>query len=353
MPTSANEKQDITNQILSPGLLNSQTTKSGTVSEMNSFAAPVQGMKWFTTDTNLLYYYNGSSWVEALTAYVRADTMGFLIPQIIPLFYGLTSTGATTIAGNTDLGSANAKKYVSLTINDTISLTGNTNMILVVTGTLATNTSGTIHVDSKGTVSVAGTVSNGKLLFADQAGSGGKIGGTGGSAAGGSGGGFGANGGGSITHSGGSAITVPTVPLVLWGVQGSAGGGNTAQTGGTGGGSMFIYANAVTGTGTFSAGGGVGASAGSVNAGTGGGSGGLIQLAVATTISGITINAKGGAGGPNTVNQNGGGGGGGIIHEYYGTSSSSTRSVSGGAAGGGGGTGASAGDTGIQDSTQI
>lgn len=62
MPTNANEKADITNQILSPDLLNRQTLKSGTATEMNAFASPVQGMKWFTTDTFLLYYYNGSSW---------------------------------------------------------------------------------------------------------------------------------------------------------------------------------------------------------------------------------------------------------------------------------------------------
>jgi len=63
MTTNANEKQDITNQILSQDLLNRQTVKSGTYAEMIAFATPLQGNKWATSDTNQLYIYYGS-WIS-------------------------------------------------------------------------------------------------------------------------------------------------------------------------------------------------------------------------------------------------------------------------------------------------
>lgn len=339
----------------------------GTGAQINGLGTTYAGQMAYCTSTGSgftldnLYQRNAanSSWVNlsgtektankgVADGYAGLDHMAFIPPQFVPLFYGLVSSGAVTYSVNTDLGSSNQKSYTSLTVNNSVSLTGNTNMILVVSGTLATNTSGTIHVDGKvAGVTTAGT--NATVLFASQANSGGKAGGAGGSAAGGAGGGFGSSGGTSLSNSGGVAVTIPTVPLALWGVAGSGGGGNTVNNGGTAGGMMFIYANAVTGTGTFSSGGGQGQYSGT-NGGTGGGSGGLIWLAVATTISGIAINAIGGDASASWTNQGGGGGSGGIIHEYYGTSSSSTRTVTGGANHGGSGT---SGNTGIQDSTQI
>lgn len=140
---------------------------------------------------------------------------------------------------------------------------------------------------------------------------------------------------------------VPTDPAsrLFVGGGGGAGDGNNdcAGNGGNGGGLVFIIAGQVTGTGSILAAGGDGADAVFANGDTlggdspGGGGGGGTVVVNASTLSAITINVNGGAGGDhvgssgaNEVEGPGGGGGGGYVAVTGGTP---TISASGGLAG--------------------
>jgi hypothetical protein len=134
----------------------------------------------------------------------------------------------------------------------------------------------------------------------------------------------------------------PATRLYFGGGGGAGDGNNThAGAGGSGGGIVIVIAPQITGTGGWiiangSAGQPADSSSGDAggDAAGGGGGGGTVVIQ-ATTIEGIAIEAKGGAGGSQTVNNGseaegpGGGGGGG----YVAVSSTVTINVSGGPGG--------------------
>lgn len=139
----------------------------------------------------------------------------------------------------------------------------------------------------------------------------------------------------------------PDATRLIAGGGGGAGDNNNASdnpttpqsSGGNGGGIIIIRAGAITGSGTLSANGQNGQNAGRDGAG-GGGAGGSVALIVpAGTFSGLSVSAKGGAGGNsglplrgNETQGPGGGGGGGAILLAAGVTVGSAN-VSGGAAG--------------------
>ena len=130
----------------------------------------------------------------------------------------------------------------------------------------------------------------------------------------------------------------PTGRLFMGGGGGAGdGNNNTAGRGGNGGGIVFVVAGTVTGTGSILAQGEDGENAdGNPNDAPGGGGGGGTVLVHATSISNITIDVSGGAGGDHTNSSGaetegpGGGGGGGYIAVYGGTP---TRVAAGGLGG--------------------
>ncbi len=122
---------------------------------------------------------------------------------------------------------------------------------------------------------------------------------------------------------GGVAYPASAGQLTLGGGGGAGTRNNTGVTGtssgGTGGGAVMLRSGTVTGTGTISANGGAGPAP--VNdGGGGGGAGGTVLVAAASgTLSGLTVDANGGAGanawptsppGTNNINAHGPGGGG-------------------------------------------
>lgn len=277
-------------------------------------------------------------------------------------FLGNGSDGEVTISTNTDLGSANKKRYNNLTINAGIILQGNSGMVIAVKATLTFGSAtSTIHVDRKGSVGGAGSAggagadgTNAKILgtLTNTKGIGGTTGQGGGGGALGGDGGRGGNTGGL----GGSANGIPVMAQVSGGGAGGGGGGagqasNTGGTGGTGGGILYVFANAISGTGIISADGNVGGdgsgSPGTSGHGGGGGGGGFALVGCYGAIPAITVRARGGAGGAGqSTGYGGGGGGGGLGVSMSSVSDAATFQVTAGAGGGGGSGAGSAGGAG-------
>lgn len=250
------------------------------------------------------------------------------------LIFGNGQDGTATISVNTDLGTANLKQYVSLTINAGITLSGNSGMAIYIQKTLTLN--GIISVN---TVNAAG---GGVFIFARVTTGSGTItanGSTGGSgqaptiegvtAPSGAGNGTSQS---TTTVAAGGLYSVDEIArriraLISLGqisryrVNGGAGGSGGAALGvcngcpgssGGAGGSIFDSGGSGGGGGAAGATG----NSGSTGAGgSGGGSGGIIVIATFSIISIIfeSKGANGGVGGnaSGTANNGGSGGGGG------------------------------------------
>ncbi len=137
---------------------------------------------------------------------------------------------------------------------------------------------------------------------------------------------------------GGRPLTADACARIFFGGGGGAGHQNNAVggAGGRGGGILFLIASSVSGIGSMTADGQAGGgTAGAGNDAPGGGGGGGTIIVDADILTGISLNADGGAGGSQSIataeaEGPGGGGGGGFI----GTKSTSvTRSVNGGTGG--------------------
>ena len=144
---------------------------------------------------------------------------------------------------------------------------------------------------------------------------------------------------------GGSAFTQSSSTVLVMGGGGGAGSTNDgtptgtagfASSGVAGGGIVIINARVIIGTGTINASGTNGLTTVTTDGSGGGGAGGAVLILANSGHSGITVNAKGGAGGSNTPGVNtphgpGGGGGGGVVLSN--ATLNAATGVTGGAAG--------------------
>ena len=284
-----------------------------------------------------------------------------------PFGAGDGSDGAVTISADTDLGSANKKRYSSLTVDSTFNLFGDTEMKISITGNLVLN--GTIHVNGKGCIGG----NKGSTLTAGDGGAGGgslavivggNITGTGIISANGVNGEKGLDGGAASSGSDGGIVTLNgrahSTSVVADGIVstgadnagGSGGGAGIIGDGGKGGdGNQGGESGSVGGDGGLIeemssmfdevvSGGGAGAgnsSGANVRAGgSGAGGGGYIFLTVYGSTTNITLNANGAVGGDaqRTTSGAGGGGGGGLIRALTREDDTITTSVTGGVGGG-------------------
>lgn len=133
---------------------------------------------------------------------------------------------------------------------------------------------------------------------------------------------------------GGAAFPHATDRLALGGGGGSGARNNSTgvmSSGGRGGGLILIRANAITGTATLSANGGVGVTPANDGGGGGGAGGSVLVYARTGTLTGLTITANGGNGTnadpTGSAHGPGGGGAGGVI---YLSSAAGSTSVAGG-----------------------
>ena len=116
---------------------------------------------------------------------------------------------------------------------------------------------------------------------------------------------------------GGAALRYPPLERLLFGGGGGSASGNSSSgtAGAAGGGILYMRANAVTGTGRFSAS-GLAASVSGTDGAGGGGAGGSVTVRVAGRLDCSSLSAAGGRGGDNNnsgLHGPGGGGGGGLV----------------------------------------
>ena len=120
-------------------------------------------------------------------------------------------------------------------------------------------------------------------------------------------------------------------------IMGGGGGGGADHNsvnpnrgnGGLGGGIVMIRTGTSSGTGTIDVDGGTAPTPSSTGNAGGGGAGGTVFVTSGSSLTGVTINARGGAGGPVTNHAPGGGGGGGAVYH----SGGATTLVTGGSNG--------------------
>jgi uncharacterized repeat protein (TIGR01451 family) len=135
---------------------------------------------------------------------------------------------------------------------------------------------------------------------------------------------------------GGASVTASASRVVLGG-GGGAGSDNNAlgsSAGGAGGGIVLVRSGSLTGTGTITSDGAVGQASGQDGSGGGGAGGSVVVLTTltgaASGINGLTINARGGAGGNETHADKHGPGGGGGGGEVITSAAAAATSVTGG-----------------------